>query len=115
MRGVESPVVGGQHDGDHVRPGLPCPPVRCARRRRRGRGVMALAKAWWARPGGRVALLTGALSVASAGIALSYLRNGVSGTALPGGGWWLAVLGLLFALTEGFTVYIRVRRGAHGI
>src|SRR4029453_18852237 len=31
------------------------------------------------------------------------------------GGWWLIGLALLFAVTEGFTVHIRVRRGAHAI
>jgi len=70
---------------------------------------------WWVRPGGRVGLLTATMGAASAGVALSYARDGVGTSALPGGGWWLAVLAALFALTEGFTVYIRVRRGAHGI
>jgi diguanylate cyclase (GGDEF)-like protein len=62
-----------------------------------------------------VGLLTGAMGAASAGVALTYARDGVSAPLLPGGAWWLAVLAVLFALTEGFTVYVRVRRGAHGI
>jgi hypothetical protein len=70
---------------------------------------------WWARPGGQVGLLTAAMSAASAGVALRYARDGVDVPVLPGGAWWLVVLAVLFALTEGFIVYVRTRRGAHGI
>jgi diguanylate cyclase (GGDEF)-like protein len=48
-------------------------------------------------------------------VALSYARDGIPTSALPGGAWWLPVLAVCFALTEGFTVHVRVRRGAHGI
>jgi len=70
---------------------------------------------WWSRPDGRVALFTGLLGAASAGVAWSMLRDGLPGSALPGGHWWVALLAALFAVTEGFTVHVRVRRGAHGI
>jgi diguanylate cyclase (GGDEF)-like protein len=70
---------------------------------------------WWARPAGRVGLLTGVMGAASAGVAVVYARDGIGTAVLPGGAWWFAVLAVLFALTEGFTVYVRVRRGAHGI
>jgi diguanylate cyclase (GGDEF)-like protein len=70
---------------------------------------------WWSRPSSRVGLLTGLMSVAAAGVALSFTDDGVPSSALPGGTWWVGALALLFTLTEGFTVYVRVRRGAHAI
>jgi diguanylate cyclase (GGDEF)-like protein len=86
-----------------------------ARPARPGDATRASPGPWWARPDGRVALLTAATGLASAGVASSYARDGVSASVLPGGPWWLAVLAVLFALTEGFTVYVRVRRAAHAI
>jgi diguanylate cyclase (GGDEF)-like protein len=68
---------------------------------------------WWSRPGTRVALLTVIMAVASAGVVLS-LAGHRRLFALHGPGW-LAVLAAGFALTEGFTLHLRVRRGAHGV
>ncbi|HET6534019.1 MAG TPA: bifunctional diguanylate cyclase/phosphodiesterase [Actinoplanes sp.] len=70
---------------------------------------------WWSHPSSRVGLLTGLTGVAAAGVVVSFAGDRYPASALPGGAWWLAALALLFALTEGFTVYIRVRRGAHAI
>ncbi len=70
---------------------------------------------WWARPSVRVGMLTAAMAAASGAVVLASARDGVAGSALPGGAWWLVPLALLFALTEGSTVHVRVRRGAHGI
>ncbi len=70
---------------------------------------------WWSRPSVRVGLLTAAMAAASGAVVLVSARDGVAGSALPGGSWWVAPLALAFALTEGFTVHVRVRRGAHGV
>jgi len=70
---------------------------------------------WWSRPSSRVGLLTGLMTLAAAGVVASYARDDFPVSMLPGGAWWVAALGLLFALTEGFTVHVRVRRGAHAI
>jgi diguanylate cyclase (GGDEF)-like protein len=78
---------------------------------------MAVARhgTWRTRPGTRVALLTTAMTVASAGAAASFVAPEPGFTALRGGPWWLAALAVCFALTEGFTLHLRVRRGAHGM
>ena len=62
-----------------------------------------------------VGLLTVSMGAASAAVALSFALGGVVVPALPGGLWWPAGLVVLFFLTEGFTVHVRVRRGAHGV
>jgi diguanylate cyclase (GGDEF)-like protein len=64
-----------------------------------------------------VGLLTVSMGAASAVVALTFAAaaDGVAAAGRPGGLWWLAGLALLFFLTEGFTVHIRVRRGAHGV
>ena len=66
-------------------------------------------------PAVRVGALTAGMAVAAAVVVAGFARHGVTAPILPGGAWWLLVLSLLFALTEGFTVYVRVRRGAHAI
>jgi diguanylate cyclase (GGDEF)-like protein len=55
------------------------------------------------------------MATASAGAALSFAGEGGGPSALPSWGWWLAVLALCFAVTEGFTMHLRVRRGAHAV
>ncbi|MEU8612468.1 hypothetical protein AB0C29_31210, partial [Actinoplanes sp. NPDC048791] len=60
-------------------------------------------------------LLTASMGAASAAVALILAADGIAAPALPGGLWWLAGLAVLFFLTEGFTVHVRVRRGAHGV
>ncbi|MFI7540702.1 putative bifunctional diguanylate cyclase/phosphodiesterase [Actinoplanes sp. NPDC049599] len=62
-----------------------------------------------------MALLTTAMGAASAAVALTFAAGGITAPAISGGLWWLAGLAVLFFLTEGFTVHVRVRRGAHGI
>jgi diguanylate cyclase (GGDEF)-like protein len=54
------------------------------------------------------------MATASAGAALSFAGDG-GPSELPGGAWWLAGLALCFVLTEGFTMHLRVRRGAHAV
>jgi diguanylate cyclase (GGDEF)-like protein len=77
---------------------------------------MALAeRTWRPRPEFLVGALTAGMGLASAAVALGFLGDGLTGPVLPGGWWWLAGLALLFFVTEGFTVHVRVRRGAHGI
>ncbi|MET0493508.1 MAG: diguanylate cyclase, partial [Actinoplanes sp.] len=77
---------------------------------------MALAKRTWRpRPEFLVGALTAGMGLASAAVALGFLGDGLTGPVLPGGWWWIAGLALLFFVTEGFTVHVRVRRGAHGI
>jgi len=71
---------------------------------------------WWSRPGTRVAILTGAMAAASAGVAFALGRHGICPSTLSGAGAWrLAALALCFALTEGFTLHLRVRRAAHAV
>ncbi|WP_433732149.1 putative bifunctional diguanylate cyclase/phosphodiesterase [Actinoplanes sp. CA-051413] len=80
------------------------------------RGAMALdRRRWRPRPQLLVGLLTASMGAASAAVALVLAADGIAAPALPGGLWWLAGLAVLFFLTEGFTVHVRVRRGAHGI
>jgi len=80
------------------------------------RGAVALAQRWRRpRPRLLVGLLTVGMGAASAAVALSFALGGVVVPVLPGGLWWPAGLVVLFFLTEGFTVHVRVRRGAHGI
>jgi diguanylate cyclase (GGDEF)-like protein len=80
------------------------------------RGAMALARRKRRpRPQLLVGLLTGSMGAASAAVTLILAADGVVAPALSGGLWWLAGLAVLFFLTEGFTVHVRVRRGAHGI
>jgi len=67
------------------------------------------------RPQLLVGLLTLSMGVASAAVALAFAADGVSAPVLPGGLWWLAGLAALFFLTEGLTLHVRVRRGAHGV
>ena len=66
-------------------------------------------------PSFRVGALTAVMAVAAAAVTAVLARGGVTAPILPGGAWWLLVLSALFAVTEGFTVYLRVRRGAHAI
>jgi diguanylate cyclase (GGDEF)-like protein len=80
-----------------------------------GPGGVTSPAPWWTRPSGRVGLLTGLMGAAAAGVAGTFVPDGAAWSVLPGGGWSLIALALLFALTEGFTVHIRVRRGAHAI
>ena len=70
---------------------------------------------WWSRPSVRVGLLTAAMAAASGAVVLASAADGVAGSALPGGAWWLMLLIVLFALTEGSSVHVRVRRGAYGV
>jgi diguanylate cyclase (GGDEF)-like protein len=70
---------------------------------------------WWSRPASRVGLLTALMTLAAAGVVASYARDDLPVSLLPGGAWWVAALGVLCALTEGFAVHVRVRRGAHAI
>ncbi len=70
---------------------------------------------WWSRAAVRVGVLTGATALASAAVTLTYSHHALDPPALPGGFWWVVVLAVLFALTEGFAVYVRVRRSAHAI
>ena len=67
------------------------------------------------RPDVLVGLLTAVMGATCVAVALAHLDEGHGTPALPGGLWWLAGLAGLFLLTEGFTVHIRVRRGAHGV
>ncbi|GGK18490.1 hypothetical protein GCM10010124_08860 [Pilimelia terevasa] len=70
---------------------------------------------WGRGPQGRVAVLTLALGTGTASVlALTYLHRGLPtpGTAAL---VWLPVLALLFAVTEGFVIHLRVRRGSHGM
>jgi diguanylate cyclase (GGDEF)-like protein len=79
-------------------------------------GAMALAeRTRRPRPRLLVGLLTVSMGAASAAVALSLAGAGGPAPAVPGRLWWLAALAGLFFLTEGFTVHVRVRRGAHGI
>jgi diguanylate cyclase (GGDEF)-like protein len=82
------------------------------------RSAMAVAGhvcAWWSRSSVRVGALTLGMSVVAAAVLAGFARRGVEAPTLPGGAWWVAALVGLFAITEGHTVYVRVRRGAHGI
>jgi diguanylate cyclase (GGDEF)-like protein len=79
-------------------------------RGRLDRGAMAVGR----RPQLLVGLLTTTMGAASAAVVLGF-GHGVTAPALTGGWWWLAALAVLFFLTEGFTVHVRVRRGAHGV
>jgi diguanylate cyclase (GGDEF)-like protein len=84
--------------------------------RRLDRGAMALAqRARRPRPQLLVGLLTLSMGAASAAVTLSFAAEGIAAPALPGGLWWLAGLAVLFFGAEGFTVHVRVRRGAHGV
>ena len=67
------------------------------------------------RPQLLVQLLTLSMAAAAGGVALTFGGDGLTAPTLPGGLWWLAGLTGLFFLTEGFTVHVRVRRGAHGV
>ncbi|WP_338012117.1 putative bifunctional diguanylate cyclase/phosphodiesterase [Actinoplanes friuliensis] len=58
-------------------------------------------------------MLTVAMGVASAAVAFLLAGQGFFAFALNPG--WLAGLAVLFFVTEGLTVHVRVRRGAHGI
>ena len=62
-----------------------------------------------------VGLLTLSMGAASAAVTVGFAVGADTAPALLGGVWWLAALVGLFFLTEGFTVHVRVRRGAHGI
>ncbi|RSM40666.1 GGDEF-domain containing protein [Actinoplanes sp. ATCC 53533] len=85
-------------------------------RGRLDRRAVALAQRWRRpRPQLLVGLLTVGMGAVSAAVALSFALGGVVVPAMPGGLWWAAGLVVLFFLTEGFTVHVRVRRGAHGI
>jgi diguanylate cyclase (GGDEF)-like protein len=70
--------------------------------------------AWWTRPDGRVAALSLWLALVTFGAHALWLQAGehpsVTAGLLPP--WALA---LAFAVTEGFAVHIRVRRGGHSI
>ena len=80
------------------------------------RGAMALVhRTRRPRPQLLVGLLTLGMGAASAAVVLAFATDGITEPALPGGLWWLAGLAVLFFLTEGFTVHVRVRRGAHGV
>ncbi|MFB9363512.1 bifunctional diguanylate cyclase/phosphodiesterase [Actinoplanes nipponensis] len=67
------------------------------------------------RPQLMVGLLTLSMGAASAAVVFRFAADGVTAPASSAGLWWLAGLAVLFFLTEGFTVHVRVRRGAHGI
>src|SRR3982751_1681840 len=62
-----------------------------------------------------VGLLTPGMGLVSAAVVLIFAGDSRTVPGLPGGLWWTAGLAVLFLLTEGFTVHVRVRRGAHGI
>jgi diguanylate cyclase (GGDEF)-like protein len=70
---------------------------------------------WRSQPGGRIGTLSGALGV------LALITTGVlasQGAVLPDNALdqaWLAVLVVLFAVTEGFVVHLRLRRGGHAM
>ena len=65
----------------------------------------------WSRPDVRVALLTGLMGAST--VALVVTLVGHHSTPIR---WWLLLaLTALFAITEGFVVHLRVRRGAHAI
>ncbi|MFI5938271.1 putative bifunctional diguanylate cyclase/phosphodiesterase [Actinoplanes sp. NPDC051494] len=86
----------------------------CARTR--GRGVMAVAeRPRGPRPATMVTLLTVGMAVAALAVTVPFALDGLAPPVLPGGLWWVAGLALLFFLTEGFVVHVRVRRGTHGI
>ena len=76
-----------------------------------GRAVTAAPSAW-SRPEVRVGVLTTLMGVATTGAALAFARDVV---AVPSGYAWVIALGVVFAITEGFAVHVRVRRGAHAI
>jgi diguanylate cyclase (GGDEF)-like protein len=70
----------------------------------------------WSRPDRQVAALT--LVVAGATLAFNVVPLVVGGLPAPdqlGTVAWLPVLVVMFCLTEGFAIHIRVRRGGHAI
>jgi diguanylate cyclase (GGDEF)-like protein len=69
---------------------------------------------WWARPEGRVGLLTGLMGAVTAGSALALVPD-APGPPGPGDWWWAGALALAFGLTDGFAVHVRTRRGAHAL
>ena len=79
------------------------------------RAVVVAVRARRPRPEALVSLLTAAMAVAAAVVIAIFARDGVTAPVVPGGVWWIAGLAVLFLLTEGCTVHVRVRRGAHGV
>ena len=70
---------------------------------------------WWARPDRRVAALTVLMGVATVGFIARMLVVGLPHARGAHTLLWLPVLLVLFLLTEGFAIHIRVRRGGHAI
>ena len=70
---------------------------------------------WWSRPDGRVAALSVLLSAAS----LAFLGTMLLTTGLSSAHGlivaWFPVLLVMFGLTEGFVIHVRVRRGGHAM
>ncbi|HLL69513.1 MAG TPA: GGDEF domain-containing protein [Micromonosporaceae bacterium] len=75
-------------------------------------------RSWWIRPNGRVSALSIALGLATVGaqfaIALMHEPAVPRVTLLPMVAVAIA-LGIAFTATEGFVIYVRVRRGGHAI
>jgi diguanylate cyclase (GGDEF)-like protein len=67
------------------------------------------------RPQLLVGLLTLGMGLSAAAVALGFAARGGPPSDPPGRMWWIAALVVVFFLTEGFTVHVRVRRGAHGV
>jgi diguanylate cyclase (GGDEF)-like protein len=70
----------------------------------------------WSRPDWQVAALTVVLGAASVGInGALLLVNGMPSLDQLGLLAWFAVLLVMFCLTEGFAIHVRVRRGGHAM
>ena len=70
----------------------------------------------WSRPDGQVAALNVVMAVAALGFnGLPLLVNGLPPRSELGTWTWLPVLVVMFCLTEGFAIHVRVRRGGHAM
>jgi hypothetical protein len=71
---------------------------------------------WWSRPAGRVAALSALLGAATLACNGALLLGGrLSPLAQLRTPAWFPTLLVMFSLTEGFAIHVRVRRGGHAM
>jgi diguanylate cyclase (GGDEF)-like protein len=73
------------------------------------------ALSWWSRPGNRVAALSTVLGAATVVSLIPMAGGGITVPDGTGPRLWPVALVVLFAVTEGFAIHIRVRRGGHAM